>query len=234
MVPKVLWGLETVPLTASDRGRLATLQRTMVHRILQLPQRASETATEFFKRRERCCSATIHAHARASWAELQLFRRVSFAGHLARLCPHTHLAAAVFEWRSDAWWERYKLSLPPKTGGQTGRRAGDAGTPGQMERTFRQAFEEMRQKEPGAPALQLAYVTLGTTPTDWRHMAQAREAWRLFIRQACIRDAAKRGNDEQISTPPTVRRRGTDEGGHTREQDPREASHQEGRTQAVH
>lgn len=55
ILPSVLWGLETVPLTTSDRKKLDALQRVMIHRILHLPQRAREPLRDFLRRRERCC-----------------------------------------------------------------------------------------------------------------------------------------------------------------------------------
>lgn len=74
------------------------------------------------------------------------------------MAPEVHIAAVIFEWRSDDWWEDYKATLPPKAGGQVGRRAGDVGIPGQVERPFHLAFEGMRRKTLGAEPLQMAHT----------------------------------------------------------------------------
>lgn len=99
----------------------------MVGRTLLIGRRATESAVEFFRRRERCILAAIRRHARGLRSELHHYRVFSFTGHIARLSPATHMSAQVLAWRSDRWWTLYKSScrLGPvgKKGG--GRQTGE-------------------------------------------------------------------------------------------------------------
>lgn len=187
ILPTLMWGLESLVLTNVEGRRLDALQRTMVGRVLRLPQRPRETADSFFRRRERCISATVRKMCRAKWSQLQRYRHFCFLGHVARLDPDTHLASLVLHWRSDRWWESYRDTLPAKTGGQEGRRAACMSTPGAAERAVREAFDRVCRQ---APHLRHAAVAvLEAWPVDWRLLAQDRKAWREFSRWACFPDA---------------------------------------------
>lgn len=117
ILPTLLWGLETVPLSQTDRRRLDEVQRRMVGRALLVGRRPQELLTDFLRRRERCISGAITRPARGIWSELCRFRTFTFAGHVARLSPADHMAAQTLAWRSDQWWATYKEALPPKAGG---------------------------------------------------------------------------------------------------------------------
>lgn len=134
-------------------------------------------------------TAAIKKFARAQWSEIQRYRYLTFAGHLARLDPGSHLAATVLHWRSDRWWNEYRETLPAKTGGQSGRRAANVSVPGAAELAQRTAFEAARREAPHF--LHRAVATLGCRPLDWRHLAQDRVGWRELSRWASFRRSAQ-------------------------------------------
>lgn len=199
ILPTLLWGLETVPLSQTERRRLDGVQRRMVGRALLIGRRSGELLEDFFRRRERCISGAIRRHTRGLWSELCHCRMFTFAGHAARLAPAEHMSAQTLAWPSDQWWSGYKETLPPKAGGQIGRRAADRGTPGILEAPFRDAFELMRNSASGRSILQKAASELGDWPRDWRRLAQAREVWRLFSRHICLRRSGPRQADGDVS-----------------------------------
>lgn len=189
ILPTLLWGLETIHLSKMERKRIVAIQRVVVHRVLRLPQRPRETLEEFVRRRERSCTTTIRKCARGDWGKIQRYRVFTFAGHVARLGPSIHLAAAVLDWGSDRWWSVYKTTLPMKTRGQPGRRAARQGRPGGQEVFFSEAPEVLRTDQDMKHQI---YALHGRdsaallSPHDWRQLAQSRESWRLFSRWACF------------------------------------------------
>lgn len=186
ILPALLWGLETVPLSQPDRRRLDGVQRRMVGRALLVGRRPQELLPDFFRRRERCISGAIRRHARGIWSELSRFRTFTFAGHVARLAPADHMAAQTLACSSDQWWEKYKEALPPKTGGQIGRRAANKGIPGMQAAPFRDNFDLLRSTARGRDILKQAAAELGDWPGNWQRLAQARNAWRSFAREVCV------------------------------------------------
>lgn len=158
ILPTVLWGLESVPLTTSDRKCLDALQRVMFHRILRLPQRAREPLRDFLRRRERCCTAALRKYSRSTWSHLQRYRALMFMGHLSRL-PSEHLAHDVLERRSDRWWTQNKEVLPTRSRRQPGRRAADKSTPRFVERMPRESFCASLQLMSWRPTLWLQVLS---------------------------------------------------------------------------
>lgn len=184
ILPTVLWGLESVPRTTSDREQLDAMQRVMIHRILRLPQRPREDRRDFLRRRERCCTAALRRYGRSEWSRLQTYRALMFMGRISRLGAD-HLASDALRWRSDRWWAAYRQRLPAKTGGQPGRRAAAKSTPGFVERLAREAFEaSLRTMQWTSPASSLFY-----RPHDWCEAARDRESWRLMCHKMCFKQS---------------------------------------------
>lgn len=178
----LLWGLETVNLTAPERSRIDVFQRTLVHRLVQVPRRATEDIRTFLRRRERICTKMIAKTARAKWGRLQRYRVFTFAGHVARLEAPAHAAATVLKWRDDRWWDTFRAELPARTRGQLGRRAPDMSVPGAVEKPFRDALELVRRSPTTRDAWRRLQQEMRATPRAWRAMAQNHVAWKTFSR----------------------------------------------------
>lgn len=75
ILPTVMWGLETIVLTQADRRKLDGMQRAMIQRMQQVPQRPKYSQREMCRGRERLCSAALRTWARGEWGRLQRYRR---------------------------------------------------------------------------------------------------------------------------------------------------------------
>lgn len=161
-------------------------QRTLVHRWLQVPQRAREDLRDFLRRHERISSRVIAHISRADWGRLQRYRVFTFAGHMARLQTPSHAAATVLQWRDDRSWAAYRDKLPPRTGGQPGRRAPRMFVPGAVEQPFREALDLGRTAPEARHIWRTIRQEMRSTPQDWREVAQNRAVWRAFSRWCCF------------------------------------------------
>lgn len=91
------------PLDEKQRGKITALQRILVCKMSLLCRRATETARDFFKRRERVATGIIERYGRSKWGALQKYRAMNFAGHVTRMDCHTHPVARAHRWMDLAY-----------------------------------------------------------------------------------------------------------------------------------
>lgn len=129
LIPTILWGLETARLPKTQKRRINAFQRQVMARMLLIAHRASETLEDFLRRRERVVTASLKNHRRGIWGHIQQYRFITFHGHVARLQPTYHMSTQALMWRGSRWWQAYRHTLPPRTGGRIGRRAAAGSRP---------------------------------------------------------------------------------------------------------
>lgn len=122
----LMWGMESIPMTALARRRMGGVQRRMLAPIAQTARGPTEPLRDFHRRRERVVSSIVRRFFACSWGLSQRYKYFSFAGHVARLSG-AHVVTSAFFWRDQAWWEDYRSSLTFRTGGQIGRRPAHGG-----------------------------------------------------------------------------------------------------------
>lgn len=120
------WGLETIRLTQTQRLTMDSVRRSMVSRIEQMHRRPQEQELELLKRRERVATPVIKKQARARWSQIARYTHLTFTGHATRL-PEAYMVRGVMRWRSSAWWEECKKTVPAEPRTQLRRRPCDSG-----------------------------------------------------------------------------------------------------------
>lgn len=153
----------------------------MISRVLHIFKRPAEALEESSRRKERITSKAIEKHSGGKWSQLQRYRSLSLAGHIARLSPSQHMAAKVFKWRGAEWWDAYQTHLPPLGGRQVGRRALQ-GRPLRAERALLDAFVKLRTSRIFEAIRRKFEAEEGTSLKSWTVLARCREAYRAFAR----------------------------------------------------
>lgn len=176
------------PLDEKQRGRLTALQRILICKMSLLCRSVTETAKDFFKRRERVATGSIERYGRSKWGALQKYRAMNFIGHVTRIDSQIHPVGWAHRWRDLAWWTAYQNELPAKSRVQRGRRPPLKGNACRCERLVSRPFKKLLGHSCW-PRVKAALETeLGIEVSedlqeqDWRTLALSREVWRAFAR----------------------------------------------------
>lgn len=190
VLPLLLWGLECLNLNKTLRRGLTGLQLEMVKRTMQLLRRPSEELQDFWTRREKLAGQAMSKFTRAQWGDIQRYRHINFLGHVARL-PEWRYSNRALNWRCLRWWARYRSRLPPKMGGQAGRRKRIGDVPCRNERGAAEAFKTLCESPATADDMlaMLSPFVAGHSvwPVDWMHLAQDKYLYREFSRWTAFR-----------------------------------------------
>ena len=98
-----LWGLAALTLTLSMMRTIDICQREMVAKIMRRRRRPAESWLDWHVRTRRLAGKFLAECQVLPLSILALKRKLSWAGHLARL-PHDRLVYKTWFWRNMAWW----------------------------------------------------------------------------------------------------------------------------------
>lgn len=166
LIPTILWGLETVPLPKTHKRRINAVQRQIMARMLLVARRASETLEDFLRRRERIVTASLKKYSRCIWGQIQ-YIFFTIHGHIARLQSMYHMSTQALMWRKSPWWQAYRQTLPPRTGGHIGRRAAAGSRPMLNEIPLIDAFALLQRSSLWPSVAAQHELDMGTIPHDW-------------------------------------------------------------------
>ena len=98
----LLWGAGGWTLSQSLAARLESLELSFLRRVLQVP-RSSEGFVAYMKKSASVSRAALAKYRQPGLLALVLSRIYGWAGHLARLPPHSPVVRAL-RFRDKAWW----------------------------------------------------------------------------------------------------------------------------------
>lgn len=151
-------------------------------RMVMIARRSSDTMEVFLRRRERVVTTSLNKYSRGIWGQTQQYIIFTFHGHIARLQSAYHMSAQSLTWRGSRWWSTYRQTLPPRTGGQIGRRAAARIRPMLNDIPLIDAFAMLQRSSLWPSVVTQHELDMGNAPHDWLSLAQNRPAWRAFSR----------------------------------------------------
>lgn len=83
ILPALLYGMETIHTTTTNRRNINGTQHALVGRMLLVLRRTTESLRDYCRRRERLITTTISKHSRGVWSQLWWYRQLTFVGHVS-------------------------------------------------------------------------------------------------------------------------------------------------------
>ena len=155
-----LWGLAALTLTLTMMRTIDICQREMVAKIMRRRRRPAELWLQWHVRTRRLAGRFLAECQILPLSILSLKRKLSWAGHLARL-PHNRLVYKIWIWRNLAWWRRRRSWI--SLGARDFRHTGQIGFP--------------RRWETSIEKFQLWCRDLHHDHRDWNEIALDRDLW---------------------------------------------------------
>ena len=164
VAPVFLWGMATLTCSDSMMRSADVSQRQMVAKILRQRRRPLEPWLEWFIRTRRFAGRFLKNFQFLKLSALANLRKLTWAGHLARLPPE-RCAVICWQWRNLAWWRKRQAFIA--MGAHEFRHVGQFGYPRRWE-----AFLEK---------VQMWIRDRYHTHVEWYDVCQDRDLWNAVI-----------------------------------------------------